>query len=285
MSSPFDEQVERIIDLALTEDISHGDITSHIMIPPKLKGNASIIAKACGILAGGDIARRVLLKVEPTLKVNVIIQDGEKIRTGKKVIEFVGSIAGILKGERVALNFMSHLSGIASETAKYISQIKESKAIIVDTRKTIPGLRMLEKYAVRIGGGQNHRLDLGDGILIKDNHIAALRQLGMDIKDIITKARKKAPDRMKIEIETNTFADAVEAAAAGADIIMLDNITPNEMRRIAEAIKGQTKLEASGNINLDSIRAVAMTGVDFISIGAITHSAKAIDFSLELKLS
>jgi nicotinate-nucleotide pyrophosphorylase (carboxylating) len=223
--------------------------------------------------------------VEPALEASVFIKDGEKIRTGEKVIEVVGSIAGILKGERVALNFMSHLSGIASETAKYISHIKESKVAIVDTRKTIPGLRMLEKYAVRVGGGQNHRLDLGDGILIKDNHIAALRQLGMGIKDIITKARQKAPDRMKIEIETNTFADAVEAAAAGADIIMLDNLTPDEMRRIAEAIKGQAKLEASGNINLDSIRAVAMTGVDFISIGAITHSARAIDFSLELKLS
>ena len=283
LSSLFDEQVERIIDLALAEDTSHGDITSQILIPPEQKGRALIIARAEGILAGGDVARQVFLKVEPALKVDVLIPDGKRVKAGDEIITVAGSVAGILKAERVALNFLSHLSGIASETARYVSRIKDFAAIITDTRKTLPGLRMLEKYAVRLGGGQNHRLNLGDGILIKDNHIAALRQMGMSLGDIIAKAKKNVSDGIKIEIEVNTCAEAMEAVAAGADIVMLDNMTPDEMKRIVEVKSGWVKLEASGGINLDNVHAVAMTGVDFISVGAITHSARALDFSLELE--
>ena len=283
LSSLFDEQVERIIDLALAEDTSHGDITSQILIPPEQKGRALIIARAEGILAGGDVARQVFLKVEPALRVDVLIPDGKRVKAGDEIITVAGSVTGILKAERVALNFLSHLSGIASETARYVSRIKDFAAIITDTRKTLPGLRMLEKYAVRLGGGQNHRLNLGDGILIKDNHIAALRQMGMSLGDIIAKAKKNVSDGIKIEIEVNTFAEAVEAVAAGVDIVMLDNMTPDEMKRIVEVKSGWVKLEASGGINLDNVHAVAMTGVDFISVGAITHSARALDFSLELE--
>jgi nicotinate-nucleotide pyrophosphorylase (carboxylating) len=279
----FDEQVERIIDLALAEDTSHGDITSQILIPPEQKGRALIIARTEGILAGGDVARQVFLKVEPALRVDVLIPDGKRVKAGDEIITVAGSVTGILKAERVALNFLSHLSGIASETARYVSRIKDFAAIITDTRKTLPGLRMLEKYAVRLGGGQNHRLNLGDGILIKDNHIAALRQMGMSLGDIIAKAKKNVSDGIKIEIEVNTFAEAVEAVAAGVDIVMLDNMTPDEMKRIVEVKSGWVKLEASGGINLDNVHAVAMTGVDFISVGAITHSARALDFSLELE--
>jgi nicotinate-nucleotide pyrophosphorylase (carboxylating) len=281
----FDEQVERIIDMALAEDTDHGDITSQILIPPELRGKASIIAGEGGILVGGDVAKQVFLRVEPALRVDILITDGKSVKAGDKIITINGSVAGILKGERVALNFISHLSGVASETAKYVSRIEDTVAIITDTRKTIPGLRMLEKYAVRLGGGQNHRLNLGDSILIKDNHITALRKTGASLKDIITNTKQKTPDAMKIEIEVNTFADAIEAAAAGVDIVMLDNITPDEMRRIVKVIPRQVKLEASGGINLDNIHVVATTGVSFISVGAITHSAGALDFSLELEPS
>lgn len=283
MSDLFNEQLERIIDLALAEDTSHGDITSQILISPEQEGKALITAGAEGIVAGGDVAGQVFLKVEPALKVDVLIPDGKRVEAGDKIIIVAGSIAGILKAERVALNFLSHLSGIASETARYVSRIKDSIAIITDTRKTLPGLRVLEKYAVRHGGGQNHRLNLGDGILIKDNHIAALRQTGMNLKDIIARAKKNAPDDMKIEIEVGTFAEAMEAVATGVDIVMLDNMTIDETRRVVEVTSEQVKLEASGGINLDNVHAMAMTGVDFISVGAITHSARALDFSLEIQ--
>jgi nicotinate-nucleotide pyrophosphorylase (carboxylating) len=285
LSNQYDNQVNKIIDLALAEDTGYGDVTSQILISSQQKSKASITAGEEGVLAGGDVVRQVFLRVEPVLKVEIITPDGEKIEAGDKVITVTGSLIGILKAERVALNFLSHLSGIASETAGYVARIKDSAAVITDTRKTLPGLRILEKYAVRIGGGQNHRLHLGDGVLIKDNHIAALRQTGMSLKDIINKAKQKAPESTKIEIEVNTIAEAMEAAAAGADIVMLDNMPLDEMKQVVEMKSGQVKLEASGGINLDNVRAVAMTGVDFISIGAITHSAKALDFSLELELS
>jgi len=285
LSNQYDEQVNKIIDLALAEYTGYGDITSRILIPPLQKGKASIAAGVAGVLAGGDVVRQVFLRVEPELKVEVITPDGERVKAGDKVITVAGSLIGILKAERVALNFLSHLSGIASETAGYVARIKDSVAVITDTRKTLPGLRMLEKYAVRLGGGQNHRLHLGDGVLIKDNHIAALRQTGMSLKDIINEAKQKAPGGTKIEIEVNTIAEAMEADAAGADIVMLDNMPPDEMKQVVKMTSGQVKLEASGGINPDNVHAVAMTGVDFISIGAITHSAKALDFSLELELS
>lgn len=284
MARQYDEQVNEIINLALAEDTGYGDITSQILIPPEQKGGASITARAAGVLAGVDVVRQVFLRVDPELKVGIIIPDGKRVKADDKVLTVAGSLAGILKAERVALNFLSHLSGIASETARYVARIKGFVAVITDTRKTLPGMRMLEKYAVRLGGGKNHRLHLGDGILIKDNHIEALRRQGMSLKDIITGAKKKAPEGIEIEIEVNTIAEAMEATAAGADIIMLDNMPPDEMKQVVKMTSGRVKLEASGGINLDNVHAVAMTGVDFISVGAITHSAKALDFSLEYEL-
>jgi len=278
-----DKQANNIIELALAEDTGWGDITSEILIPPEQKGKASIVAKEEGILAGGDIARLVFLKVDPSLKIDLPIPDGEGIKAGDIVATISGSVASILKAERTALNFLSHLSGIASETARYVARTQGSAALITDTRKTSPGLRLLEKYAVRIGGGQNHRLHLGNGILIKDNHIAALRKLGMSLKDIVARARQNAPRGAKIEIEVNAISEALEAAQAGAGTIMLDNMSSDEIKRVVELIPEQVKLEVSGGIRLDNVRAVALTGVDFISVGAITHSAKALDFSLELE--
>jgi len=277
------EQIDSIIDLALAEDISHGDITSEGLIPPELQGKASILAKAEGIIAGGEVARRVFLRVDPSLKVELLIKDGARVKPGDIVATIFGNVISILKAERVALNFLQRLSGIASLTAQFIAKTKGLKVKITDTRKTIPGLRLLEKYAVRIGGGQNHRFHLGDGILIKDNHLAALRALGMNIKDIVAKAKRNAPKGVKIEVEASTIQEALDAAEAGADIIMLDNMSPDEMRRVVSLVPSEVKIEASGGITLDNVRAVAMTGVDFISVGALTHSTKALDISLELE--
>ncbi len=277
------EQIDSIIDLALAEDISHGDITSEGLIPPELQGKASILAKAEGIIAGGEVTKRVFLKVDPSLKVELLIKDGARVKPGDIVATIFGNVISILKAERVALNFLQRLSGIASLTAKFIAKTKGLKVKITDTRKTTPGLRLLEKYAVRIGGGQNHRFHLGDGILIKDNHLAALRALGMNIKDIVAKAKQNAPQGVKVEVEASTIQEALDATEAGADIIMLDNMSPDEMRRVVSLIPSGVKIEASGGINLDNVRAAAMAGVDFISIGALTHSAKALDISLELE--
>lgn len=272
-----------IIDIALAEDISHGDVTSQALIPPELHGKASMLVKAKGILAGNEVAREVFLKVDPSLEVELLIKDGAKIKPGDIIATVSGRVISILKAERVALNFLQRLSGIASQTAQYVDKKRGSAASITETRKTTPGLRLLEKYAVRMGGGQNHRLHLGDAILIKDNHLAALRALGMSLKDIVTKAKQNAPPDLKVEVEVTTDQEALEAAEAGADIIMLDNMSPDEMRRVVSLLPRGIKTEASGGITLDNIAAVAMTGVDIISIGALTHSSKALDISLELE--
>ncbi len=280
---PSEEQIDNIIDSALAEDISHGDVTSEALLPPQLQGKASILVKAEGILAGGQVAKRVFLKVDPSLKVEILIEDGAKVKPGDIAATIGGRVISILNAERVVLNFLQRLSGIASQTAQYIAETHGLAVRITDTRKTTPGLRLLEKYAVRVGGGQNHRFHLGDGILIKDNHIAALRALGMSLKDIVAKAKQNAPQGLKVEVEVNTTQEAREAADAGADIIMLDNMSPDEMRRVVSLIPGQVKTEASGGITLANVRTVAMAGVDVISIGALTHSSKALDISIELE--
>ena len=283
MKNLSDEQIDSIIDLALAEDLSHGDITSQGLIPPELQGKATILAKAEGILAGGEIARRVFLKVDPSLEVEPLIEDGKRIHPGEVTATVSGRVISILKAERTALNFLQRLSGIASQTAKYIAETHGLKVKITDTRKTTPGLRLLEKYAVRVGGGNNHRFHLGDGILIKDNHLTALRALGMTIKDIVAKSKQNAPQGLKVEVEVNTVEEALEATKAGADIIMLDNMNPDDMRRVVDSIPSHVEIEASGGITLDNVRAAALTGVDFISIGALTHSVKSLDISLELE--
>jgi nicotinate-nucleotide pyrophosphorylase (carboxylating) len=277
------EEVDRIIELALAEDTSHGDITSELLIPPGLSGGVVVLAKADGVLAGGEVARRVFFRVDPSLKIELLLDDGVRLRSGDRIATVSGRVASILKAERVALNFLQRLSGIASATARYVAEVRGLKARISDTRKTTPGLRMLEKYAVSIGGGQNHRFHLGDGILIKDNHLAALRARGMTLKEIITQAKEHAPRGLLVEVEVGNLAEAREAAGAGADIILLDNMSPDEMRRVVEIIPSRVKTEASGGITLGNVRTVAECGVDIISIGALTHSVIALDISLELE--
>lgn len=276
-------EIDRILDLALSEDTAAGDVTSQALIPPGLRGKASVLVKAEGVLAGIEIVRQLFLKAAPSLEVTVLVEDGRRVKPGDVVATVSGSVRSILKVERVALNFLQRLSGIASRTAEFVARTGGCKGVIVDTRKTMPGLRCLEKYAVRMGGGQNHRFHLGDGILIKDNHLAALRALGMSLKEIVAQARRDAPPGLKVEVEVTSIGEARQALAAGADIIMLDNMKPDEMRPIVALVSGQAILEASGGIRLDSVREVAETGVDIISVGALTHSAKALDISLELE--
>ena len=278
-----EEQIDNIVELALAEDLSHGDATTEALIPSQLQGKASVLVKADGILAGVEVARRVFLKVDSSLRVEILIADGQKIKSGDIVATIGSTVASILKAERTSINFLSRLSGIASQTAQYVANTHDRAVSITDTRKTTPGLRLLEKYAVHVGGGRNHRYHLGDGILIKDNHLAALRTLGMSLKDIVARAKQNAPQGLKIEVEVNTAQEALDAAEAGADVIMLDNMDPDEMRRVVSSMPAQVKTEASGGITLANVSAVADTGVDFISVGALTHSVKALDMSLELE--
>jgi len=282
MRLPNTQQVEQLVEQALAEDLGRGDVTTEALIPDAQQGKASITAKAEGIVAGTDVARQVFLKVDPQLKVDILIKDGGEVKLGDTVARIQGRAASILRAERVALNFLQHLSGIASETARYVQAVKGLPAQIIDTRKTTPGLRILEKEAVAAGGGKNHRMHLGDGILIKDNHLAALRSQELSIREIVARARQKAGDKLKIEIEVKSPPEAAEAADAGADIIMLDNMNLDEMRQAVKLIKGRALVEASGGITLDEVRAVAETGVDLISVGALTHSPKALDMSLQL---
>jgi len=277
-------QIEEIIDLALAEDFGKGDVTTEALIPGDQRGTGFIVAKEEGILAGTGAANRVFHRVDPELKVEILLEDGARVKPGSKVAKVSGSIASILKAERVALNFLQRLSGIASETNRYVERVEGLPVRIMDTRKTTPGLRSLEKYAVRVGGGENHRMNLGDGILIKDNHLAALRSQGLNIKEIVAKARQNAPQRLPVEVEVGTVPEALEAVEAGANIVMLDNMNLEDMRKAVKSIHGHALIEASGGITLGNVRAVAETGVDFISIGALTHSARALDISLELEV-
>ena len=279
MGLPNTPQVKQIIAQAMDEDLGQGDVTTEALIPKTQQGRASIVAKARGIIAGVEVAKQVFLKVDPELKLAILIEDGTEVKPGDIVAKIEGRVASILRAERIALNFLQRISGITSETGHYVQAVKGLPVQITDTRKTTPGLRTLEKYAVRIGGGKNHRMHLGDGILIKDNHLAALRHQGLSIKEIVTKARQKASPKLKIEVEVKTPQEAVEAAEAGADIIMLDNMSLKDMRQAVQLIKGRALIEASGGITLDRVRAVAETGVDLISIWALTHSAKALDIS------
>jgi nicotinate-nucleotide pyrophosphorylase (carboxylating) len=278
-------QIRQIIALALAEDLGKGDVTTNSLIPDEKIGVASILAKEEGILAGVEIAEEVFRRVDPKLKIKVWLKDGAKVGSGDMIAVVEGRIASILKAERTALNFLQRLSGIATEANRYVKAVEGLPVRIMDTRKTTPCLRVLEKYAVKVGGGKNHRMHLGDGILIKDNHLAALRNEGLSIKEIIARARQNAPGGVKVEMEVNTPQGALEAAEAGADVIMLDNMRLEDMRQAVKAVHGRALVEASGGITLGTVRAVAEIGVDFISVGALTHSVKALDISLKLEPS
>ncbi len=280
-SSP-EAQVDGIVALALAEDLGHGDVTSRTLIPATLLGRAIILAKAAGVLAGIDVARQLFFKVDPSLEVAPYVGNGTALKPGDAIADVSGRIISILAAERVVLNFLQRLSGIATETANYVATVRGLKTVILDTRKTTPGLRLLEKQAVLHGGGRNHRMNLGDGILVKDNHIAAMRSLGADFASIVTDARRKAPPGLEIEIEVTTVEEAVEAASAGAEMLLLDNMSPDEMRAAVDRLPSRVRTEASGGITIENVRAAAEAGVDYISVGALTHSPTALDISLEI---
>ena len=277
------KQLKRIVSEALAEDLANGDITTNTLIPPDFEGKAFILVKRDGVLAGIDAAKEVFRQVDPSLSFKTLVKDGARVGKGTVVATIEGRVAGVLKGERTALNFLQHLSGVATKTARYVEAIEGKKAIITDTRKTVPGLRLLEKYAVRVGGGHNQRLNLADGVLIKDNHLAILHSSGVGLGEAVKKARRRAPRAMKVEVEVESVKQAREALSADADIIMLDNMKLKDMRRVVELVQNKALLEASGGITLDNVRSVAETGVDLISVGALTHSAKALDISLEVE--
>lgn len=272
------DNIKTFIENALSEDIGPGDITTEALVLPGVKGKAEIIAKESLVLAGIDVVEKVFRRVNPDISFSAKHADGEELSPGNVIAAVSGQLASLLTAERVALNLLQRLSGIATLTREYVKKIEGTKAAILDTRKTTPGLRALEKYAVRVGGGKNHRFGLFDGVLIKDNHIAAVGS----IKGAVKKVRKAAPHTLKIEVETENLEQVKEALAAGADIIMLDNMDINTMKEAVKLIKGWALVEASGGINLNNVRQAAETGVDFISIGAITHSARAMDISLEV---
>ena len=279
----YENQLNTLIDLALEEDIGGGDITSESLIPANLRAKTTLLAKADGVLAGVDLAKLIFIKVDPDLKFKIFVQDGAKLHSGGIIATVTGNARSILKAERLALNFLQKLSGIATQTAEYVALIDDLPVDILDTRKTTPGMRLLEKYAVSMGGGRNHRFNLSDGILIKDNHLATLRAHGMTLKEIVAKAKLSAPAGIKVEVEVTNLKEVREAVAATADIIMFDNMSPAQMRSAVKIVPANIMTEASGNITLKTVRAVAETGVNFISIGALTHSSKALDISLEFQ--
>jgi nicotinate-nucleotide pyrophosphorylase (carboxylating) len=277
------DYVDKIVEIALAEDIGKGDVTSESIIPETMVGKAYMLIKENGVIAGTNVVERVFHQVDPALKIEIKVNDGTPVKKKDIVMLISGNVRSILKAERVALNFFQRMSGIATTTSKYVAKVKDLNVDIAETRKTTPVLRLLEKYSVHMGGGRNHRMDLNEAVLIKDNHFAALRALGLKYKEIVAKTKRNAPAGIKIEAEATTVQEVEDAVEVGVDIIMLDNMSIEDMKTAVQLIAGRAEIEASGGINLKTVRAVAETGVDFISVGALTHSYKALDISLEIE--
>ncbi len=274
--------LRRLAENALMEDEAWHDITTEALVPAEQTGRAVITAKAGGVLAGLPMAEAVFRAVDPSLAWRPLADEGARLSPGQTLAEVEGPLAAILRAERVALNYLTHLSGVATATARLVDAIAGTPCRLRDTRKTTPGLRTLEKYAVRVGGGENHRFTLAGAVLIKDNHLAALRARGLGIADAVRLAREAAPPDMRVQIEVTSVDEAREALAAGAQELLLDNMSPEEARQVVELAKGRAVLEASGGITLTNARGVAESGVDYISVGAVTHSTPALDLSVEV---
>ncbi|MBO5148517.1 MAG: carboxylating nicotinate-nucleotide diphosphorylase [Clostridia bacterium] len=274
------KQIDKIVLNALEEDMPYGDVTTDNLIPEEDVTEAKFIAKADGVIAGMPVAARVFELIDSRISIEILKNDGEKVSKGDIIAILNGPTAGILKGERTALNLMQRLSGIATRTNVFTELVKDYKVSVADTRKTTPGLRYLEKYAVRCGGGRNHRYSLSDAVMLKDNHIAA----GGGIIPAVAKVRANIPHTVKIEVEVEDMEMVRQAVESGADIIMLDNMNEAAMAEAVKYIDGRALVEASGDVTEERIRAIAETGVDIISIGRITHSVKALDISLRFKI-
>ncbi len=269
--------VDDLIKKALEEDINYIDSTTDLLIPENSYSDAYFIAKADGVVAGLDIAARVFTLLDPKADIKFLVDDGAKVSKGDKIAIINGHTRAMLKAERTSLNLLQHMSGIATYTRKCVDLVAGTKASVTDTRKTLPGLRPLQKYAVTLGGGRNHRFNLTDAAMLKDNHIDAYGGITAAVREL----RKKAGHMLQIEVEARTLADVQEALDCGVNVIMLDNMSLEDMKKACELVDGKARTEASGNITLDNIRAVAETGVDIISLGALTHSVTAFDISMK----
>lgn len=266
---------------ALDEDLrSGGDITSRALIPPGLRGRGVIVMREEGVVAGLPLASMSFRLLDPKVRFQSLVSDGDRPRPPAEIAVVEGEVSTILEGERTALNFLQRLSGIATLTSRFVAAAAPHGVEILDTRKTTPGLRALEKYAVRAGGGKNHRFGLYDGVIIKDNHITAVGSVG----EAVRRAREALGGGVSIEVEVQKLEDLEEAVRAGADVIMLDNLEVEEVKEAVRSARGRVKLEVSGGIDLENVSAYAATGVDFISVGALTHSARALDIALELEM-
>jgi nicotinate-nucleotide pyrophosphorylase (carboxylating) len=276
-------EIQRAVRAALAEDIGGGDATTLAVVPKNLAARAVLRAREPLAVAGLDFAEAAFRELSPKIKIQRKTRDGGRVKAGTTLLKISGPAGAILSAERVALNFVQRLSGVATLTAQFVEAIRGTRAQILDTRKTTPGWRRFEKYAVAHGGGKNHRLGLFDMILIKDNHLAALKNEKPNaIASAVQRARKKFP-KLKVEVEADTLEQVAQAADAGANIILLDNMTTAQLRLAVKIVKGRAKTEASGGVNLKTVRAIAATGVDFISVGALTHSARAVDIGLDFE--
>jgi len=271
--------IDELIQLALKEDIGPGDITTDNLVAPGTRGRGTIVAKQDLVVAGLLVAEKVFKALEPQIDFNALYADGDGIPAGSTVVRIDGTLGTLLKGERTALNFLQRLSGIATQAHAFVGEVAGTAVKLVDTRKTTPGWRVLEKYAVRVGGAHNHRMGLYDGVLIKDNHIA----VSGGIANAVKKVRQQASHLVKVEVEAATFEEVKEALAAGAEIIMLDNMDLGQIRQAVRLIDKKALVEASGNVTRGRLKELAQTGVDLISIGALTHSAVAVDLSMNIK--
>jgi nicotinate-nucleotide pyrophosphorylase (carboxylating) len=271
--------LERVVRDALAEDLGRGDLTSEALLEPETRCRAEILIKERGVVCGLAAAEAVFRALDPDLRFQALVEDGEEVHEPPAVVARVeGAARAVLGGERTALNLLGRLSGIATLTRRFVEAVAGTGAVILDTRKTTPGLRALEKYAVLCGGGRNHRFGLDDGILVKDNHI----RLAGGIRAAVERLRRAGTD-LPIEVEAETLEDVREALQAGADAILLDNMSPEELRQAVALVAGRAKLEASGGVSLDTVRTIAEAGVDFISVGALTHAARSLDVSLEVR--
>lgn len=273
------ENINSLIEAGLKEDVNTGDITTDLLIPEDYQTEAYMKAKADGVVAGLMVAEMVFKKLDSNFEFSCLVNEGAKVEKGQIICTMKGTYRAILTGERLALNFLQRMSGIATATSIFVEAVKDYKTQILDTRKTAPGLRLLDKYAVKAGGGTNHRIGLYDMVMIKDNHIS----VAGGITNAVNAIRPKISSEIKIEVETTTLDEVREALDAGADIIMLDNMDTATMKEAVSIINGKAKVEASGNMTIERVREVASTGVDFISIGSLTHSVTALDISQKIK--
>ena len=275
------ELITRHVRAALAEDVGGGDVTTLATVPENATARAAMRAREELVVCGLAFAEAAFKEVSPEVRVQCFTQDGRRLTSQEKLLEVTGPARALLTGERVALNFVQRLSGVATMAARFAEAVRGTNAVILDTRKTTPGWRELEKYAVRCGGARNHRVGLWDMVLIKDNHLAALRDATPNaIAAAVQRARDKYP-ALKVEVEADTLAQVAQAASAGADIILLDNMTLEQLRESVRVVGGRAQTEASGGVNLQTVRDIAETGVDFISVGAMTHSARAVDIGLD----